>query len=196
MKLIKNEKLLNTFMMQIFPKTCLYELSSVMKCLDLIKCYFEVIRNNNKKLPHDFHYNYFYIGIKCILESNHSLLLQKMLALVYKFYHIFSDEFKETINHYILNKVFYQLFMHWSQDVRSIFHLLLIYKVFEYEAMENPEINFKKPKIDFEKYQSKHFYETLIEELYTLKDTQEQEKRQKTEPKLYFERMRAKLREK
>jgi|JI9StandDraft_2_1071091.scaffolds.fasta_scaffold417913_1 hypothetical protein len=76
MKLIKNEKLLNTFMMLIFPKTCLYETYSVMKCLDLITCYFKVILDNGKKIPHDFHYNYFYTGVRCILESNHSVLIQ------------------------------------------------------------------------------------------------------------------------
>jgi len=132
MKLIKNEKLLNTFMMLIFPKTCLYETYSVLKCLDLIKCYFDVVLSNNKKLPGDFHYNYFYIGIRCILESNHSYLLQKMLAIIYKFYNIFADDFKEMINNYILNKVFFQLFMHWCQDVRNIFHLLLFFKVLEF----------------------------------------------------------------
>ena len=44
MKLMKNEKLLNTFMMLIFPKTCLFETYCVIKCLDLIKCYFTVIQ--------------------------------------------------------------------------------------------------------------------------------------------------------
>lgn len=40
MKLIKNDRLLNTFVTLLFPKTCLYETYCVMKCLDLVKCYF------------------------------------------------------------------------------------------------------------------------------------------------------------
>lgn len=36
MKLIKNEKLLTSFMMLIFPKTHLYETFCVIKCLNLI----------------------------------------------------------------------------------------------------------------------------------------------------------------
>jgi len=67
MKLIKNEKLLNTFMMLIFPKTCLYETYSVIKCLDLINCYFFVILEHHKSIPIDFNYNYFYTGVRCIL---------------------------------------------------------------------------------------------------------------------------------
>ncbi len=54
-------------MMLIFPKTCLYETYCVLKCLDLINCYFSIILKNNQKLPVDFNYNYFYGGIRCIL---------------------------------------------------------------------------------------------------------------------------------
>ena len=64
MKLIKNEKLLNTFITLIFPKTCLYETYCVLKCLDLINCYFSVILKNNEKLPIDFIYNQIRIDLK------------------------------------------------------------------------------------------------------------------------------------
>jgi hypothetical protein len=70
-------------MMLIFPKTCLYETYSVMKCLDMINCYFTVIFENKKKIPIDFNYNYFYTGVRCILESNHSVLLQLVLVKSY-----------------------------------------------------------------------------------------------------------------
>lgn len=53
-----------------------------------------------------------------------------MLSILYKFYNLFGQEFKEIINNFIINKVFYKLFLHWSQDVRNIFHLLLIFKIY------------------------------------------------------------------
>jgi len=101
--------------MLLFPKTRLYETYSVLKCLDLIKCYFEVVQRNNSKLPADFRYSYFYIGIVAILDSNHSSLLQRILSIIFMFYDIFADDFKEMINTYFINKVFFQLFLHWSQ---------------------------------------------------------------------------------
>jgi hypothetical protein len=55
------------------------------------------------------------------------------------------------ISGYILNKMFYQLFMHWSQDVRNLFHLLLVFKIAKHDTIENPEINFKKNKDFFDK---------------------------------------------
>jgi len=81
-----------------------------------------------------------------------------MLALIYKFYSIFSDEFKITLNNYLINKVFNQLFMHWSEDVRKILHLLLVYKVFKFESAENPEMNFRKTKNGSNFYKNKNSY--------------------------------------
>ena len=54
LKIISNELLLNNFMMLLFPKTCLYEIYCVLKCLDLIGSYFESLVKANKKLPYFF----------------------------------------------------------------------------------------------------------------------------------------------
>ena len=81
LKMITNERLLNSFMTLLFAKTCLYQSYCVMKCLDLIKGYFEVITKKKKKLPNDFNFNYFYTGLKTILDSNHSYLLVKVISL-------------------------------------------------------------------------------------------------------------------
>ena len=63
-KLISNEKLLNSFMLHLFPKTCLYETYCVIKCLELIDSYFEVLGKRKKKMPSDFSFTYFYTGLK------------------------------------------------------------------------------------------------------------------------------------
>jgi hypothetical protein len=51
---------------------------AVLKCLGFLESYFEVLASQNKKLPHDFHFDYFYTGIKSILEQNHSYLVVKV----------------------------------------------------------------------------------------------------------------------
>lgn len=73
------------------------------------------------------------------------MFLPQMLSILYRYYDIFSKEFKETLNHYIINHVFNQLFMHWSVQVRDLFHLLLVFKISK-NMIENPEIN---PKLSF-----------------------------------------------
>lgn len=37
----------------------------------------------------DFNYNYFYTGIRCILESNHSILLQLVYFILFRCYQFF-----------------------------------------------------------------------------------------------------------
>ena len=66
-----------------------------------------------------------------------------MLSILYKYYKIFTEEFKQTLNHYIVNYVFNQLFMHWSQQVRDLFHLLLVFRISKCQVMNNPEISAK-----------------------------------------------------
>lgn len=128
-KLISNEKLLNSFVLFLFPKTCLYETHCVIKCLELINSYFEVIYEQKKKMPNDFNFNYFYTGIKCIFESNHSYLLIKTLGMMYKFYGIFSSEFKRSFQNFIFGKDFNTIFLHWCGKVRKMFYLLLEFKI-------------------------------------------------------------------
>lgn len=129
MKLISNQKLLNNFVMFLFPKTCLYETYCVIKCLELIHSYFDVISKKNKKMPNEFNFNYFYTGIRCIFQSNHSYLLIRVIGLLYDYYHIFSNQFKRSLENFILNKGFNQIFLHWCGYVRKMFYLFLEFKV-------------------------------------------------------------------
>ena len=124
-----NEKLLNLFLLYLFPKTCLFERSCVMKCLDLIKSCLDVIVSKRNRLPTDFNANYFYSGIVSILEFNHSYLSIRALWILYIYYDIFSTEFQDSLDSYLLGKIFYALFLHWCGHVRKIFMCLLENKI-------------------------------------------------------------------
>ncbi len=60
--------------------------------------------------------------------------------MLYKYYTIFTHEFKETLNHYITCHVFNLLFMHWSEPVRNIFHLLVAHRISKFKEHDNPEL--------------------------------------------------------
>ncbi len=131
-KLVLNEKLLNTFVVQLFPKTYLLEISCVLKCLNLLESYFEVVIKQKKKLPQDFNFNYFYTGIKSIIEQNHSYLVVKSLYILYKYYEIFTMDFKKILKNFILtSQNFYPLFLHWCSNVRKMFHHLIYHKILQ-----------------------------------------------------------------
>ena len=101
--------------------------------------------SQNKKLPHDFHFNFFYTGVKSIFDQNHSYVVVKVffclfqvLYILYKFYEIFTLEFKKILNSFFLSNVFYSLFLHWCTIVRQIFHHFIYYKILQ-KKIENPE---------------------------------------------------------
>jgi hypothetical protein len=43
---------------------------------------------------------------------------------------MFSPSFKKTITMYLLGRVFFKLFLHWANNIRFIFHHLLIYRIY------------------------------------------------------------------
>lgn len=189
-------------MMLLFPKTCLYETYSVLKCLDLINCYFMVMLSHNKKMPIDFHYDYFYTGIKCILESNHSLLLQmvnisllQLLSILYKYYSIFAREFKETLNNFIIYHVFNQLFLHWNLPVRNIFHLLLIFKIGRFK-FENPESLAIQDQWSLSSVEQRVNAETIITNIQELRQLTSEKKTKMLQNLSYYQKMREKLKDK
>lgn len=154
--------------MFLFPKTCLYEINCVLKSLQLIHSYFQVISQRNKKMPSDFNFNYFYTGIKTILQSNHSYLLIRVIALLYDFYHILSVDFKQSLDNFIFSKGFNQIFLHWCDHVRRIFYLFLSYRlVNQFKELDNVEntTNSEKNNISYQLIEKKNTYSRLIESL-------------------------------
>ena len=89
-----------------------------------------------------------------------------MLSILYKYYHIFTKEFVTTLNHYIVGHVFNQLFMHWNQSVRNLFHLLIVFRISK-NMVNNPESN---PKMSFSLHEERsHHYEAIHEHIMHLR---------------------------
>ena len=117
-----------------------------------------------------------------------------MLSILYKYYAIFTKEFKETINHYIINYVFNQLFMHWNQQVRNLFHLLLCFKISKAQ-INNPE-NHGKLSLSMHEERS-HHCELIMDNVNHLRDIKREDKKpRKPEPREYYLKMKDRLAEK
>jgi hypothetical protein len=119
-----------------------------------------------------------------------------MLSILYRYYNIFTQEFKETLNHYIVNHVFNQLFMHWNKQVRALFHLLLNFKIAKCQT-ENPELN---PKMSFGLLEERgHHGEAINENILNLREVNVENKRsemkksEKKENSEYYLNMKEKL---
>jgi hypothetical protein len=54
--------------------------------------------------------------------------------MLYTHYDMFHWDIRKNLCVYLLKKVFFKLFFHWSSNIRNVFHHLLIYRI-------NNEIN-------------------------------------------------------
>lgn len=153
--------------MFLFPKTCLYQINCVIRCLELIRSYFEVISNKNKKMPNDFNFNYFYTGIKSIFESNHSYLLIRVIGLLYDYYHILSGDFKKSLDNFIFNKGFNLIFLHWCDYVRRMFYIFLEHRiVLKFSDFQLGQYqDWEKNQVSYDLIERKNQYIKLIENL-------------------------------
>lgn len=127
--LLHNEKLLNTFVVILFKKTDINDSSTVLKLLDYLELFFSAINKKNRPIPPTFDYAYFFRGFKLVLEGTHCYSLGKCLLLLYNHFNIFSQEFRYAISMYLMGKLFFRLFLHWSFNVRTIFHHLLYIRI-------------------------------------------------------------------
>jgi hypothetical protein len=138
--LLNNEKLLNTFVVILFKKSDVNDPNSILKLLDLLEMFFAAINKKNRAIPTTFDYTFFFKGLKMIIEGPHCYSLGKALIILYNHFNIFSSEFKYAVSLYLMGKLFFRLFLHWSFNVRTIFHHLLyirINKMTEFSGKNN-----------------------------------------------------------
>ena len=137
--LLANEKLINILISVIFEKTHSLDSNEVMKSLEIVGRYLAALTRSKKLLPPTFNYLYFFKAIKILLEGDFSLAIVKVLVIIYNNYENFNIEFRKNMSLYLLGKVFFKLYMHWSNAVRNTFYHILILKIGRSSDIFNPE---------------------------------------------------------
>lgn len=115
--------------MILYKKSDVNDSGSILKLLDYLELFLSVINKKNRVIPTTFDYHYFFKGFKIILEGSHCYSLGKALLLLYNHFNIFSQEFRFAISMFLMGKLFFRLFLHWSFNVRTIFHHLLYIRI-------------------------------------------------------------------
>ncbi len=100
-----------------------------MKCLDILSSYFSFMVQTKGSLPITFNYRYFFDSLKIIIQNSFSYCTSKALTIIYTFFNNFSIEFRQNLIKYLLGKAFFQLFLHWSFSVRTVFYHILTIKL-------------------------------------------------------------------
>lgn len=88
--LLFDSSLLNSFVKILFSKTKIHDRDGILCTLTITKKWFRRLIKNGEKVPSNFHFSFFFGGIKQLLKAPHLVIVGKTLWLIYKtfnFYH-------------------------------------------------------------------------------------------------------------
>ena len=118
----------NALIKEVVYKTNLYDSSAIFNLIDIINSVFYEFQNNNSG---EYFLKFNYVLLlqvdKSLFTLDHSLCLSKIILFYYNCSHLMSvfhlGQFLQTI---FFNK-FYNLFFHWSYEVRDKFYYFILY---------------------------------------------------------------------
>ncbi len=67
----------------------------------------------------------------------------KVLLLLYDHYKLFPVDFRIEACLFLMSKVFFKLFLHWSGNVRAIFHHLLFIRIYHESSRPLQQLDLK-----------------------------------------------------
>ena len=125
---INNSEITNALIKEVALKTNLYDSSAFFNFIDIINSVFYEFQNNNSgEYFLKFNYNLLIQVDKFIFNLDHSLCLSKMILLYYNCAHLMSVFHLGQILQTIFFNKFYNLFFHWSYEVRDKFYYFILY---------------------------------------------------------------------
>jgi len=121
---------LNTFTRMAYARTPLSEIPAVVGTLLLIDFWLGEINKQGKAIDDRiFDADVFCRGLDVILQTDHHLILARLLTMIYTCGDLFRGKARLAVfRDLLLEKHFFHLFLHWSDNVRSIFCQVLAFK--------------------------------------------------------------------
>jgi hypothetical protein len=144
--------IINNFISIMFLTTNVYDTLSIFSLLDILDYIlnkqFDYIDYNQDYIKDSIDYSLFKKSFFIIINSDNSLAIAKYIWLYYKNISLFGYIHIKDIITSILTTFFFNLFFHWSFQVREIFYYFLIFilgykikKQIKRKKIENDDIN-------------------------------------------------------
>ena len=125
---INTPEIPNTLIKEIIYKTNVYDVNGIFNVMDIISSlYQEYSIKYPDRLFEKFNYNLLNQVIKHILKVDHSLCVSKIILFYYNYAHLIPTVHLGDICQNIFGKRFYDLFFHWSFEVRDKFFYLILF---------------------------------------------------------------------
>jgi hypothetical protein len=125
---INNPEIINTLIKEVVYETNLYDVSGIFNLIDIINSVFYEFQNRN---PGEYFLKFNYVLLsqidKFIFKVDHSLCVSKVILLYYNCAHLMSVFHLGEILQSIFFTKFYNLFFHWSYEVREKFYYFILF---------------------------------------------------------------------
>lgn len=123
----------NAFIKEIIYKTNAYDVNGIFNIMDIISYLVEeFMKKYPEKKLEKFNYNLLNIIMQHVLKVDHSLCVSKIILFYYKYSHLIPIIHLSNVCQTFLGKKFYELFFHWSFEVRDKFFYLILF-VFDFK---------------------------------------------------------------
>ena len=125
---INNTEVTNALVKEIVFKTNLYDVTAIFNLIDIINSIFYEFRDNiNGEIFLKFNYNLLTQIDKYLFKVDHSLCVSKIILFYYNCAHLMNTFHLGEILQTIFFNKFYNLFFHWSYEVRDKFYYFILY---------------------------------------------------------------------
>ena len=125
---INTPEIPNTFIKEIIYKTNAYDVNGIFNIFDIISSLFQEYQIKYPgQLFEKFNYNLLNQVINYILKIDHSLCVSKVILFYYNYAHLIPLIHLGDICQNIFGHKFYELFFHWSFEVRDKFFYLILF---------------------------------------------------------------------
>lgn len=102
----------------------------MIKCFEILNKMFQRLMLKKTEVPKNFDYQTFGEVIRLGLNSDHCVVIVKVLIFLYNNIPLFP---KYVVSRFVITlfkERFLDLFCHWSMIVRNVFHHLLLYRIY------------------------------------------------------------------
>ena len=125
---INNSEITNALIKEVVFKTNIYDVPAIFNLIEIINSIFYEFQNTNSG-EYFLKFNYILLNQidKYIFKVDHSLCVSKIILLYYNCAHLMSVFHLGEILQTIFFSKFYNLFFHWSYEVRDKFYYFVLY---------------------------------------------------------------------
>ena len=128
---INDGRIMNKFINIIICNTNVYDSNSVIKVFDILDSFFKEYQANINISSFKFKvdYNIIFKSISIILNQDCYLSISKVFWFLYNNAHLMNLDRLSKFSKYIFNEKFFDIFFHWSYQVRNFFFYFLHFTI-------------------------------------------------------------------